>query len=94
MVTAREILTLCAHGYPDGALSLGRNLYEQMIVISFFEMHKDDVDFQEYVDDFFLNYEVQRNKCFRDIDRYIPDDGRTALEVEWENLKKHMISSY
>ena len=89
MVTAREILTLCAHGYPDGALSLGRNLYEQMIVISFFEMHKDDVDFQEYVDDFFLNYEVQRNKCFRDIDRYIPDDGRTALEVEWENLKKH-----
>ena len=52
MVTTKEILTLCAHGYPDGALSLGRNLYEQMIITSFFEIHKKDNDFQKYVDDF------------------------------------------
>ena len=42
LVTTREILTLCAHGYPDGALSLGRNLYEQMMIVSFFELHKND----------------------------------------------------
>lgn len=32
ILTTKEILTLCAHGYPDGALSLGRNLYEQMMI--------------------------------------------------------------
>ena len=72
MVTTKEILTLCAHGYPDGALSLGRNLYEQMIITSFFEIHKKDNDFQKYVDDFFLSYDTQRNKCLRDIDKYVP----------------------
>ena len=29
ILTSREIITLCALGYPDGALSLGRNLYER-----------------------------------------------------------------
>ena len=36
IVTLREILTLCYHGYPDGALSLSRNLYEQFIILYFF----------------------------------------------------------
>ena len=89
LITVREILTLCAHGYPDGSLSLGRNLYEQMIIVSFFEMHKNDNDFQGYVDDFFLSYEVQRNRCLRDIDKYVPEGNIATLNAEWENLKKH-----
>ena len=88
LVTVRELLTLCAHGYPDGALSLGRNLYEQMIIVSFFELHKNDVDFQGYIDDFFLSYDVQRNKCLRDINRYVPDDNIDALYAEREKLQK------
>lgn len=88
LVTVREILTLCAHGYPDGALSLGRNLYEQMIIVSFFEIHKNDADFQGYIDDFFLSYDVQRNRCLRDINRYVPDDNIDDLNAEWESLKK------
>ncbi len=88
LVTTREILTLCAHGYADGALSLGRNLYEQMMIVSFFELHKNDTDFQKYVEDFFLSYEVQRNRCFRDMDQYIPEGDINDLKVEWENLKK------
>ena len=88
LVTTREILTLCAHGYPDGALSLGRNLYEQMMIISYFETHKDSVNFQEDIDDFFLSYEVQRNKCLRDIDKYIPDGNISTHNEEAERLKK------
>lgn len=88
LVTAREILTLCAHGYPDGALSLGRNLYEQMIIVSFFEIHKGDADFQGYIDDFFLSYNVQRNKCLRDIDKYLPGGNISELNTEREELKK------
>lgn len=87
ILTMREILTLCAHGYPDGALSLGRNLYEQMMIVTFFEMHKSDADFQEYIDDFFLNYEVQRNKCLHDIADYIPEENNDTLVKEREELK-------
>lgn len=87
ILTTKEILTLCAHGYPDGALSLGRNLYEQMMIAAFFEMHKNDVDFQEYIDDFFLSYEVQRNKCLRDISKYIPEEDHDKLIEEYESLK-------
>ncbi len=89
LVTARGILTLCAHGYSDGALSLGRNLYEQMIIVLFFEMHKNDVDFQTYVDDFFLSYDVQRNKCLRDIGKYVPEKNNVALITDRESLKQH-----
>ena len=89
LVTAREILTLCAHGYPDGSLSLGRNLYEQMITASFFEMHKNDADFQRYVDDFFFDYDVQRNKCLRDIEKYMPEGKTDELNTELENME-HM----
>lgn len=87
ILTTREILTLCAHGYPDGALSLARNLYEQMMIVAFFEMHKNDDNFQEYVDDYFLSYEVHRNKCLRDITKYISttDD---VLDNKYEELKK------
>lgn len=88
LLTTRELLTLCAHGYPEGALSLGRNLYEQMIIASFFEMHKNDEDFQEYIDDFFLSYDVQRNKCLRDIDQYFPAGDIDELKTEQDNLKK------
>lgn len=88
LVTIREILTLCAHGYSDGALSLGRNLYEQMMIASFFNIHKNDADFQSYVDDFFLSYEAQRNKFLSAIGKYADDDSEDELKKEMEALKK------
>lgn len=88
ILISREILTLCAHGYPDGALSLGRNLYEQMMIVAFFELHKNDADFQEYIDDFFLSYEVQRNGCLRAIANYISEENNDTLVKEREELKK------
>ena len=88
ILTTREILTLCAHGYPNGALSLGRNLYEQMMIVAFFEMHKNDTNFQEYIDDFFLSYEVQRNRCLHAISKYIPEGNNGDIDTEYEKLKK------
>ncbi len=35
ILTFREILCLSSWGFPDGALSLSRNLYEQNITIAF-----------------------------------------------------------
>ena len=48
---------------------------------------KNDIDFQEYVDDFFLSYEVQRNKCLRNITKYLSDVAND-LDSEKERLKK------
>lgn len=88
IVTAREVLTLCAHGYPDGALSLARNLYEQMMIVAFFNSHKKDEEFQDYIDDYCLNYEVQRNKSLRHISKYVPDNNEKLVK-EYEEIKNH-----
>lgn len=62
VVTTKEILCLVQWGYPEGALSLARNLYEQFVIAEFFHTHKADGNFQDYIDDFFADYEIQRNK--------------------------------
>ena len=81
LLTTREVLNLCALGYPDGALSLARNLYEQMVIVSFFEVHKQDENFQDYIDDFCLSYEAQRNDMLRTCERYFPEgDAKELLD--------------
>ena len=65
VVTMREIICLSSFGFPDGALSLARNIYEEFIVVSFFEKHRQDSDFQNYVDDYHLDYNIQRNRALR-----------------------------
>ena len=60
IVTMREISTLVACGYPDGALSLSRNLYEQLVILAFFDGKYGHADFDKYVEDFFTDYDIQR----------------------------------
>jgi hypothetical protein len=88
ILTTREALTLCAHGYSDGALSLGRNLYEQMMIMEFFELHKNDNDFDRYVNDFILSYEVQRNKYLRDSAKYLHEIDTAEYNKSLNELKK------
>lgn len=54
IVSMREIIRLSAFGYPDGALSLARNIYEHVIILAFFENHKYDKNFSDYVDDYYM----------------------------------------
>ena len=60
ITTIREIMVLSAHGYPDGALSLSRNLYENFIIVSFFEIHIEENAFESYVTNYFKGEEIQR----------------------------------
>lgn len=62
LVTMKEILCLVQCGYPEGALSIARNLYEQFVIADFFHNHKADSNFQDYIDDFFADYAIQQNK--------------------------------
>lgn len=62
IVTMREIVCLSKNGFPDGALSLARNIYEQMIIIMFFIIKANDPDIDSFVSDYFLNSEIERLK--------------------------------
>lgn len=66
IVTSREVICLAAFGYADGALALARTLYEHFIIISFLDMHEKDKDFQNYIDDYYLDYDNTCQKYFKD----------------------------
>lgn len=87
IVTFREVIRLCAFGYPDGALSLARNIYEQLVIICFFEQKKNSPIFQNYITDYYLDYDIQRCKAL--IYEYEHFEGNTKrLEECTQTLKK------
>ncbi|MBS5737361.1 MAG: hypothetical protein KHW62_05040 [Clostridiales bacterium] len=48
---SKEILTILYDGYPDGAMSLARELFENSVTLSFIERHKnDDTLLERYFD--------------------------------------------
>ena len=93
IVTAHEIICLVIYGYPDGALSLARNLYEQFVTVSFFERHRDDDDFDCYVTDFYTDYDIQRYKAFLFDAKYYSHNScelqKTNTELDDLRRKSH-----
>ncbi len=61
-ITMQEIIFLCKHGFADGALSLSRNVYEQLVLICFFRLHRNDINLKEIIEDYNLNSEYLRWK--------------------------------
>lgn len=90
VVNMREIICLSTYGYPDGALSIARNLYEQVIILAFFENHKNDKDFNNYIEDYYTDYDIQRNKALQYKAENCLQDSQTqsALKAELKQLKK------
>ena len=60
LLTLRELILLCKNGFPDGALGLARNLFEQFIIISVFEAQCEGVDRDRMVEKYYADYNVQR----------------------------------
>lgn len=94
IVTVREVIGLCALGYADGALSIARSLYEQFIIVSFFEMHKQDNNFNEYVDNYYKDYD---RVCTRYLDlqarnwgfeAHAPQNSKTRKKTNQSCLKE------
>lgn len=81
IMTMREIIVLSQNGYPDGALGLARNLFEQFIIISRFELEPAcdrNCLAEKYCDD----YNVKRYKFFR----FMYDDlGMEKEKDKYEN---------
>ena len=90
-VTIREIIILCSYGYSDGALALARNIYEQMIILAFFESKRGSPAFDSYINDYFLDYEVQRLRALRHYHDLRGETKETELiSAELREIKKNI----
>lgn len=83
----REIHCLCVNGYPDGAMAIARNLYEQFIDLAFFESHRQDVNWNNYIEDYCLNYELKRLKALRKEREYYAEKS-DRNQVDDQELQK------
>lgn len=82
VVTCSEILCLVTYGFPDGALSLARNLYEQSIILHFFERHHKDDDFEKYIHDYFIDSDIQRLKALLYDAEHFSQDNAEADKIK------------
>lgn len=90
ILTLREVLCLSTYGYPDGALSLSRNIYEQFITVLFLENHREDSDFNDYISDYFIDPDIQRYDAFAFDAEFCHLNGE-KLE-EYRNKKREIKS--
>ena len=88
IVTFREIICLSTCGYSDGALSLARNLCEQFFILAFFEKKLDSSEFQNYVDDYYLDYEIQCIKIIKKNTELFDKNKSVKLDKEFQALKQ------
>ena len=63
IVTLREIIILCREGFPDGALALARNLFEQFVHVLYIEQREGSESFDSLLEKYYVNYNVQRTKA-------------------------------
>ena len=91
LVTMREILTLAVAGFPDGALSLARNLYEQFITLYFLnQKHALDAgEFDAYISAYYASGELQRLHALEYEATYCTENKKKAerLNQEKKQLK-------
>lgn len=74
IVTTRELCILCANGYPDGALSLARNIYEHFIVLAFLESKRKESEFMNYINDYYVDADLQYCKMAKVQKSTMPED--------------------
>ena len=91
IVSMREILQLSAHGYPDGALAIARNIYENLIILAFFENQKNSKNFSDYIEDYHADFEFKRISAWIYESKYCKHDTTETqrLNDELNVLKKN-----
>lgn len=96
IVSMREILHLLAAGYPDGALCIARNIYENMIILSFLESKSNNVDFQEMVKKYFDDMSVVQHKNMKSYYERLSlkEKAREHIEALQKLKSKYNIRSF
>lgn len=87
IITMMEIINLCSLGFPDGALSLARNLFEQFVIICFFEHNKESADFNNIIHDYYLDAKLKQDKLQVFVYENFGDNNN-CLEICQKNIEK------
>ena len=78
----RQIVLLCENGFPDGALILARNIYEQRIICSFIEERTNEKEREELIEKYFQDAELTRLK-------YLNEQAkRFSVKDDMENTER------
>lgn len=83
IVTTREIIILCWAGYPDGALSLSRNIFEQFVHVAYIEGQEKPEELELLLEKYNANYNYQRLKNLKWEAEYISQN--TKKETYYRN---------
>ncbi len=94
IVTTREIIILCWAGYPDGALSLSRNIFEQFVHVAYIEGQKKSEELDLLLEKYNADYNYQRLKNLKWEAKYIlqntENEVRYQSEIEAIKHKYHV----
>lgn len=75
-VSTREVMALCLNGFPDGALSISRNIYEQFIITYYIEARIDSEDDCDLLKKYNEDYSYQRAKALKYEAMYITKNNK------------------
>ena len=89
LLTSRAIIILCLNGLPDDALALARNAFEQLVTLLFLESKRSEKDYEEYIEDYYTDYEYQLNKALKWVAERILENKN---EVERLNNEKKQLT--
>lgn len=90
ILTARECLVLLKNGYPDGAFSRWRTIYELSIIAIFLYEYDDDELCKRYLDFFFIQAYNEEKLCR---EKGYPSHTNTSFESLKHNYES-VISEY
>lgn len=76
LLTLRELILLCKNGFPDGALGLARNLFEQFVIVCIFESQCEGSARDRMVEKYYADYDVQRYKNLKTMFKYTGQSGK------------------
>jgi len=93
ILNMREVITLLFNGYPDGALSRARTIYEQMVIVEFIDHNKDK---SIIIDKYFADYNIKRlNNLIEVFEFLLTGDSnneefqkqKSELEFQYQSIK-------
>ena len=84
IVTIREIVLLCWAGYPDGALSLSRNIFEQFVHVAYIEGHEKSEELDSLLEKYNADYNYQRLKNLKWEAEYISQNTEKVIRYQNE----------
>lgn len=91
-VSTREVIMLCWSGFPDGALSISRNIFEQFIITAYIESKIDTPYINQLFERYDDDYSVKRAKALKFEAEHV--NVNSQKEAEYDEKIKEIKEKY